>query len=103
MSEDRSYYIRLLWIKDPDLFAQYQEKARPLVSKHGLHIERWLVAEEIDGENLEKPDEIVVGWFKNDAARRAFEEDPESKALVALREEAASLVPITAKSIFGDR
>ena len=29
MSNDRLYVVRLLWVDDPDLFAEYQEQAEP--------------------------------------------------------------------------
>jgi len=51
---------------------------------------------------LEKPDEIVVTWFKNAAAKEAFENDPEFKKAAELRDKAVKLVTITGKSVFGD-
>ena len=77
MSEDRLYAVRLLWVRDPDLFAQYQEMTKPILARHGVHIERWLMTDAIEGEGMEKPDEVVVTWFTSSDARRAFETDPE--------------------------
>ena len=102
MDEDRLYVVRLLWVHDQERFAEYQEQARPIMTKHGVHIERWLVTEEMKGTGLEKPDEIVVTWFKDAAAKEAFENDPEFKKAAEIRDKAAKLVTITAKSVFGD-
>ena len=66
-----------MWVQDPKGFAEYQEQAKPVLAKHGAHIEIWLVTEGIEGEGMEKPDQIVVTWFKNAAAKEAFENDPE--------------------------
>ncbi len=102
MSEDRLYAVRLLWVRDPDLFAEYQEQAKPILAKHGVHIERWLVTEAIDGDGIEKPDEIVVSWFASAAAKDAFENDPEFKKVAEIRDKAVKLVTVTARSVFGD-
>ena len=102
MPEDRLYAVRLLWVRDPQLFAEYQEQAKPILAKHGVHIERWLVTEAMEGDGLEKPDEIVVTWFTDAAARDAFENDPEFKRVAEIRDEAVKLVTITARSVFGD-
>ena len=51
---------------------------------------------------MEKPDQIVVTWFKNAAAKEAFENDPEFKKAGEIMHRAAKLVTITAKSVFGD-
>ena len=56
----------------------------------------------IEGDGLEKPDEIVVTWFTDAAARDAFENDPEFKAVAEIRDRAVDLVTITARSVFGD-
>ena len=102
MSDERLYAVRLLWVRDPQLFAEYQEKAKPVLAKHGVHIERWLVTENIEGDGMEKPDEIVVTWFKDTTAKEAFENDPDFKPAEAIRDRAAKLVTITAQSIYGD-
>ncbi len=102
MPEDRLYAVRLLWVRDPKLFAEYQEQAKPILAKHGVHIERWLVTEAMEGDGLEKPDEIVVTWFTDGAARDAFENDPEFKTVAEIRDRAVDLVTITGRSVFGD-
>ena len=84
------------------MFAQYQERAKPILAKHGVHIERWLMTENLDGEGMEKPDQIVVTWFESAKAKEAFENDPDFKKAAAIRDRAARLVTITAKSVFGD-
>ena len=102
MNEERYYAVRLLWVHDPEGFAEYQEMARPILARHGVQIERWLVTEDMVGTGLEKPDQIVVTWFKNAAAKEAFENDPEFKKAAQIRDKAVKLVTITAKSVFGD-
>ena len=102
MSKERLYAVRMLWVRDPEGFAEYQEKAKPILARHGVHIERWLMTEDITGDGLEKPDQIVVTWFKDAAAKEAFENDPDFKAAVAIRDRAARLVTITGRSVFGD-
>jgi len=102
MQEERFYAVRFLWVRDPNGFAKYQEQAKPILEKHGVHIERWLVTEDMEGEWMEKPDQIVVTWIKNAAAKEAFEKDPEFKKATKIRDKAAKLVTITARSVFGD-
>ena len=102
MSEDRYYAVRLLWVHDQQGFDEYQDMARPILAKHGVHIERWLMTETMVGTGLEKPDQIVVTWFENTAAKEAFENDPDFVKAAEIRDKAAKLVTITAKSVFGD-
>jgi len=102
MSEDRLYVIRLIWVRDPELFARYQEKAKPILTRHGVHIERWLMTDTIEGEGMDKPDEIVVTWFTSSDARKAFEGDPEFEELAEIRDRAVRWVTVTGKSVFGD-
>jgi uncharacterized protein (DUF1330 family) len=102
MNQEKLYAVRLLWIRDPEGFATYQEEAKPILAKHGVHVERWLVTEDIEGDGIEKPDEIVVTWFEDASAKDAFENDPEYKKVAEIRDRAVRLVTITAKSVFGD-
>jgi len=102
MSGDRLYVVRLLWIRDADLFAEYQEQAKPILARHGVHIERWLMTESIEGKGMDQPDEIVVTWFANAAAREAFENDTDFKKASEIRDRAAKLVSVTGRSVFGD-
>ena len=99
MSEEKLYAVRLLWVQDPEMFVEYQEQAKPVLAKHGVHVERWLVTQDIDGNEIEKPDVIVVTWFESAAAKEAFENDPEFKKLEEIRDQAVKLVIITAKSV----
>ena len=99
MSEEKLYAVRLLWVQDPEMFVEYQEQAKPVLAKHGVHVERWLVTQDIDGNEIEKPDVIVVTWFESAAAKEAFENDPELKKLEEIRDQAVKLVIITAKSV----
>ena len=102
MGDKKLYAVRLVWIRDPELFAKYQEQIKPILMRHGVHIERWLVTKDIEGDGMEKPDEIVITWFRNAASKEAFETDPEFKKAKEIRDKAAKLVTITAKSVFGD-
>jgi len=47
MQEERLYAVRLFWVLDPEMFAEYQELIEPIIKKHGVHIERWLVTENL--------------------------------------------------------
>ncbi len=60
------------------------------------------MTEDMVGDGLEKPDQIVVTWFKNAAAKEAFENDPDFKEAAKIRDRAVKLVTITRKSVFGD-
>ena len=102
MTEDRLYVVRLLWVRDADLFADYQEQTKPILARHGVHIERWLMTVAIEGEGMDKPDEIVVTWFANSDARKAFESDPDFKKVSEIRDKAVKLVSVTCKAAFGD-
>ncbi len=53
MSEDRYYAVRLLWVHDQEGFDEYQDMARPILARHGVHIERWLMTETMVGTGLE--------------------------------------------------
>jgi len=102
ISMDKLYVVRLLWIQDPKGFAEYQELVKPIFAKHGLHIERWLVTEDMHGDWIDKPDQIVVTWFESLAAKEAIENDPDFKKAAEIRDRAVKMVAITAKSVFGD-
>ncbi len=102
MSDDRFYAVLLVWVRDPKRFAEYQERAKPILAKHGVHIERWLMTQDMDGDGLERPDQIVVTWFKTAEARAAFENDAEFVEVAKIRDEAVKLVAITGSSVFGD-
>ena len=102
MSDNRFYAVRLLWVRDPERFAEYQERTKPILAKHGVHVERWLMVQDMEGDGLERPDQIVVTWFKSPEAKRAFENDPGFAEVTKLRDEAIKLVIITGSSVFGD-
>ena len=102
MDEERLYAVRILWVQDPEIFAEYQEQTKPIIARHGVHIERWLMTEDIEGTGMEKPDEIVVTWFENAAAKEAFDNDPEFQRVAQIRDQAVRMVTVTAKSVFGD-
>ena len=67
-----------------------------------MHIERWLMTEDMDGDGLARPDQIVVSWFESPEAKAAFENDPEFVEVAKIRDEAVKLVTITCHSVFGD-
>jgi len=102
MADERLYAVRLLWVRDPQGFAEYQEMTKPILARHGVHIERWLMTEDMAGDGMEKPDQIVVTWFKDAAAKEAFETDPEFRKAAKLRDSSVKLVTVTGKSVFGD-
>ncbi len=102
MSDNRFYVVRLLWVRDPERFAEYQERAKPILAKHGVHVERWLMTQDMDGDGLERPDQIVVTWFRTAEVKAAFESDPEFAKVAKIRDEAVKLVTITGSSVFGD-
>ena len=102
MEAEKLYVVRLFWVRDPEMFAEYQEQIKPIIAKHGVHIERWLVTKDIDGDGMERPNEIVVTWFENAASKEAFENDPAFQKAAQIRDKAVKMVTITAKSVFGD-
>ncbi len=102
MNDERLFAVNLLWVHDRDLFAEYQEQARPVLAKHGVHVERWLITEAMVGNGFDRPDEMVVTYHRNAAAHDAFENDPEYKKAAKIRDGAATLVTITGRSVFGD-
>ncbi len=102
MNNDRFYAVLLLWVRDPERFTEYQEKAKPLLEKHGVHIERWLMTQDMDGDGLERPDQIVVTWFSSADAKAAYENDPQVVEVAKIRDESVKLVTITGTSVFGD-
>ncbi len=102
MNDDRVYAVRLLWVRDPERFAEYQERTKPILAKHGVHVERWLMTQDMDGNGFERPDQIVVTWFRTAEAKAAFENDAEFVEVAKVRDEAVKLVTITGSSVFGD-
>jgi uncharacterized protein (DUF1330 family) len=98
MSEERYYAVRMLWVHDPETWEKYQEMARPILARHKVQVEHWLVTDRIVGEGIEKPDLIVVTSYPNAAALDAFENDPDFKEASALRDNGAKLITITAHS-----
>ena len=102
MNDQRIYAVRLLWVRDRELFAEYQERTKPILLKHDVHIERWLMTEQMEGEGFQRPDQIVVTWFKSVEAKAALENDPDFVEVEKIRDEAVKLVTITGSSVFGD-
>ena len=98
MSEQRYYAVRLLWVHDPAKGDEYQEMARPILARHNVQVEHWLVTDEIVGEGIDKPDLIVVTSYPSAAALEAFEHDPDFEKASALRDTGARLVTVTAHS-----
>ena len=96
------FAVNLLWVHDPDMFAEYQEQSKPVLAKHGVHIERWLMTETMEGNGFDRPDQMVVTWHRNAAARDAFENDPEYREAAKIRDRAVKLVIVTGRSVYGD-
>ena len=44
----------------------------------------------------------MITWFDSVSAKDAFENDPDFKRVAEIRDRAAKLVTITAKSVYGD-
>ena len=100
MSEDRYYAVRLLWVQDQETWEKYQEMAKPVLARHKVQVEHWLVTDKVVGEGIEKPDLIVVTSYPSAAALEAFENDPDFKEASGLRDIGAKLVTLTARSAF---
>ena len=98
MSEDRYYAVRMLWIRDQETWDRYQEMSKPILARHNVQVEHWLVTDRIVGKGIDKPDLIVVTSYPSAAALEAFENDPDLKKASALRDTGAELVTITAHS-----
>ena len=60
------------------------------------------MTQDMDRDGLERPDQIVVTWFRNPEAKAVFENDPAFVNVAKIRDEAAKLVTITASSVFGN-
>jgi len=98
MSEDRYYAVRMLWLRDQQACEKYQEMAKPILARHKVQVEHWLVADRIVGEGIDKPDLIVVTSYPSAAALEAFENDPDFEKASALRAAGAKLITVTAYS-----
>ena len=98
MDEDRYYAVRMIWVRDQEIWEQYQEMAKPILGRHNVQVEHWLETDKIVGEGIDKPDLIVVTSYPSPAALAAFESDPEFKKASALRDTGAKLVTVTARS-----
>ena len=53
-------------------------------------------------ERVYRPDQMVVTWHRNAAARDAFENDPEYREAAKIRDRAVKLVIVTGRSVYGD-
>ena len=96
MSEDRYYAVRMLWVRDQETWEKYQEMAKPILARHKVQVEHWLVTDGIVGEGIDKPDLIVVTSYPSAAALEAFESDLKNAS--GLRYTGAKLVKVTARS-----
>jgi hypothetical protein len=59
MTEDRYYAVRMLWVRDDEIWQKYQEMAKPVLARHDVRVEHWLETDKIVGEGMDKPDLIV--------------------------------------------
>ena len=98
MSEDRYYAVRMCWVRDQEAWEKYQEMAKPILARHEVQVEHWLVTDGIVGEGIDKPDIIAVTSYASAAAFQAFESDPDFKKASGLRDMGAKLVIVTAHS-----
>ncbi len=98
MGEERYYAVRMIWVRDQESWDRYQDMARPVLARHGVQVEHWLVTDGIVGEGIDKPDFIVVTSYPSATALQAFESDPDFKKASALRNTGAKLVTVTARS-----
>ncbi len=98
MDEDRYYAVRLLWVRDQEAWDNYQEMTKPVLARHDVQVEHWLVTDDIVGEGIDRPDLIVVTSYPSAAALEAFESDPDFKNASGLRDAGAKLVTVTARS-----
>ncbi len=98
MSEDRYYAVRMVWVSDQETWEKYQEMAKPILARHKVQVEHWLVTDRIVGEGIDKPDLIAVTSYPSAAAFEAFESDPFFKNASGLRDTGAKLVIVTARS-----
>ena len=98
MSEDRYYAVRMLWVRDQEAWDKYQEMAKPILARHNVQVEHWLITDRIVGEGIDKPDLIVVTSYPSAAALEAFENDPDFEEISALRDTGAKLIIVTARS-----
>ncbi len=96
MSEDRYYAVRMLWVRDQETWEKYQEIAKPILARHKVRVEHWLVTDGIVGEGIDKPDLIVVTSYPSAAAFEAFVSDLKNAS--GLRDTGAKLVTVTARS-----
>ncbi len=98
MSEQRYYAVRMLWVHDQETWEKYQEMARPILARHDVRVEQWLMTDGIVGEGIDRPDLIVVTSYSSEEAFAAFEGDPDFRMASALRDQGAKLVTVTAHS-----
>ncbi|RLB49594.1 MAG: hypothetical protein DRH23_06235 [Deltaproteobacteria bacterium] len=98
MTEDRYYAVRMLWVRDDEIWQSYQEMAKPVLARHDVRVEHWLETDKIVGEGMDKPDLIVVTSYPSRAALEAFESDPDFKKASMLRDTSAKLLTVTARS-----
>jgi uncharacterized protein (DUF1330 family) len=88
----------MIWVRNQETWEQYQEMAKPILARHKVQVEHWLVTDRIVGEGIDKPDLIVVTSYPSAAALEAFESDPDLKKASDLRDAGAKLVTVTARS-----
>ena len=98
MSEDRYYAVRMLWVRDQEAWEKYQEMTKPILARHRVQVEHWLVTDRIVGEGMDKPDLIVVTSYPSAEALEAFENDPDFQKASDLRDTGAKLLTVTAHS-----
>jgi uncharacterized protein (DUF1330 family) len=84
-----AYLIVDIDVHDPDTYQTYAGQVPPLVARHGgEYLVRGGQLETVEGDWA--PKRVVVLRFPDDAAARAFIEDPDYAPVKALRHAAAT-------------
>ena len=92
------YVIVDIHVKDEAAFEGYKRGVPPMVSKHGgEYLARGGAAETLEGEW--RPGRVVLLKFPDQAAVKAFLNDPEYQPLKVLRETAADSQMVSVEGI----
>jgi len=69
MSENRYYAVRMLWVRDVEIWQKYQEMAKPVLARHDVRVEHWLETDKIVGEGIDKPDFKKASTLRDTGAK----------------------------------
>jgi hypothetical protein len=87
----RIYQLVLLWLRDPDLFGQYQVAAAPVAARYGA-AERTLRPVRVGGVDMPLPDVVNVVYYDSPAAVEGLNADPQFQAVVGMRTASVDVV-----------